>query len=135
MAKIPNFETLDEAVEFWESHDSADYWEDMEEVTFEVELHQNLLHPKLVILTHSPEHCPRCQADLAEIVIEHVTWNNGHLLVIRDVSALRCQANGHEYILERTLDQIEHLLNLEKAEKLQPTEQIQVPVFSLQMPA
>jgi YgiT-type zinc finger domain-containing protein len=135
MAKIPDFQTLDEAVEFWESHDSTDYWEDMEEVGFEVDLRRDLLHPKLVVLTHRPEHCPRCQHDLEDIVIEYVIWNNEHLLVIRDVPALRCRANGHEYILEKTLDDVERLLGLEKTRKLQPTETIQVPVFSLKMTA
>jgi len=131
MAKIPDFKTLDEAVEFWESHDSTDYDDDMEEVVFEVDLHQNLLHSKLVILTHRPEYCPRCRHDLDDIVIEYVAWTRGHLLVIRDVPALRCRGNGHEYILEKTLDHIEHLLDLERTRKLQPTETIRVPVFSL----
>ena len=103
----------------------------MEEVAFEVDLHQNLLHPKLVVLTHLPEHCPRCQHDLDDIVIEYVVCNNDHLLVIRDVPALSCRANGHEYILEETLDDVERLLELEKTRKLQPTETIQIPVFSL----
>ena len=135
MAKIPAFKTQDEAVEFWETHDSADYWEDMEEVLFEVTLHQNLFHPKLIVLTHRPEYCPRCQHDLDDAVIEYAARNNGHLLVIRDVPALRCRANGHEYILEKTLDDVERLLALEKTRKLQPSETIQVPVFSLKMTA
>ena len=127
--------TLDEEVGFWEAHDSAGYWEDMEGVTFEVALHQNLLHPKLIVLTHRPEYCPRCQHELDDTVIEYVARNNGHFLVIRDVPALRCRANGHEYILEETLDDVERLLDLEKARELQPSETIQVPVFSLKMTA
>ena len=31
MAKIPDFETLQEAAEFWDSHDSTEYFDDMEE--------------------------------------------------------------------------------------------------------
>jgi hypothetical protein len=135
MAKIPDFKTLDEEVGFWEAHDSADYWEDMEEVTFEVALRKNFLHPKLIVLTHRPEYCPRCQHDLHDTVIEYVARNNDHLLVIRDVPALRCRAHGHEYILEKTLDDVERLLDLEKTRKLQPSETIQVPVFSLKMTA
>jgi hypothetical protein len=135
MAKIPDFKTLDEEVGFWEDHDSADYWEDMEEVTFEVALQKNFLHPKLIVLTHRPEYCPRCQHDLHDTVIEYVARNNDHLLVIRDVPALRCRAHGHEYILEKTLDDVERLLDLEKARELQPSETIQVPVFSLKMTA
>ena len=113
------------------SIDSTDYLDDMEEVEFEVDLHQNLLHPRLIVLTHRPDHCPRCRHDLDDIKIEYITWNKGHLVIIRDVPALRCRAKGHEYITEKTLDQIEHLLENEKIHKLQPTETIQVPAFSL----
>ncbi|MCB9100831.1 MAG: hypothetical protein H6632_14930 [Anaerolineales bacterium] len=131
MAKIPKFETLDDAVEFWESHDSADYEEDLEDVQFEVDLRKNLLHPKLTVLTHRPAQCPRCQHDFDDITIEYVTSVDGRLLVIRDVPALRCQINGHEYILEKTLDEVEHLLDLQKKAQLQPTTTLNVPVFSL----
>ena len=135
MAKIPEFETLDEAVEFWETHDSTDYWEDMKDVQFDVDLHKNLLHPKLTVLTSRPPHCPRCQHNLDDIIIEYVTAVGERLLVIRDVPALRCQKNGHEYILEKTLDQVEHLLELQQKEQLQPTATLTVPVFSLKTAA
>ena len=135
MAQIPDFKTLDEAVEFWESQDSADYWQDMEEAAFEVDLYRNLLHPKLVVLTQRPAHCPRCRHDLEDVVIEYVVWDKDQLLIIRDVSALRCRGNGHEYILEKTLDQIERLLDLERTQQLHATETIHVPVFSLKMAA
>ena len=132
MVKIPDFKTLDEAVEFWESHDSADYWEDMEEVKFEVNLLHNLLHPRLVVLTHQPKRCPRCQQELDDVVIEYVARNNSHFIVIRDVPALQCRTNGHGYILEETFDRVERLLDLEKTQKLQPNETLQVPVFSVE---
>ncbi len=32
MSKLPQFETLDELVEFWETHDFTDYLDEMEEV-------------------------------------------------------------------------------------------------------
>ncbi|MEK7325785.1 MAG: CopG family antitoxin [Chloroflexota bacterium] len=32
MSKIPDFQTLDELVEFWEDHDFADYWDELEEI-------------------------------------------------------------------------------------------------------
>jgi len=135
MEKTLDFETLDEEVEFWESHSSADYWEDMEKVDFDVDLHRNLLHPKLVFITDQPTQCPRCHHDLEETVIPYVTWDNGHLVIIRDVPVLRCRANGHEYMLEKTLDQVEQLLNLEKTQKLRPAEMLHVPVFKLGMAA
>jgi hypothetical protein len=86
-------------------------------------------------LAHRPKHCPRCQHDLDDIVIEYVTSDAGRLLIIRDVPALRCQINGHEYILEKTLDKVEHLLDLEKKEQLKPTTTLNVPVFSLKTTA
>jgi hypothetical protein len=135
MAQIPEFKTVDEEVKFWESHDSTPYWEDMEEVEFEVGLHRNVFHPKLIFLTERPKQCPRCKAGLDDMVIEYVTQNNGHLLVIRDVPAFRCQSRGHEYMLEETLDQVEQLLKLENIQKLQPAETINVPVYRLRKSA
>lgn len=135
MAKIPEFKTLDEAVEFWETHDSTDYVDELEEVQFEVDLRKNLFHPKLIILTHHPAHCPRCQGDLVAVMIEYVTAIDGHLLVIRDVPALRCQPNGHEYLLETTFDEVEHLLELQTKNQLRPTDTLAVPVFSLKKAA
>ncbi|NUO79895.1 YgiT-type zinc finger protein [candidate division KSB1 bacterium] len=135
MAKPLEFETVDEEVEFWESHSTADYWDDMEKVEFEVDLHRNLLHPKLVFLADQPTKCPRCHHDLEETTIQYVTLRDGRLVMIRDVPALRCRVNGHEYMLENTLDQIEQVLNLEQTQKLRPVEMLHVPVFKLGMAA
>ncbi len=135
MKKTLDFESLDEEVEFWESHSSAEYWDDMEKVEFEIDLHRNLLHPKLIVIAEQPVQCPRCHYDLEETVIQYVTLHNGHLVIIRDVPALRCLGNGHEYMLEKTLDQVEQLLNLEKTQKLRPAETLHVPVFRLGMAA
>jgi len=133
MAQLPDFKTLEEEVEFWENNDSAEYWDEMEEVTFEVDLHKNLLHPKLVILTSQPECCPRCKGALEHIIIKHVAWSDEKFLIINDVPALRCQTNRHEYMLEDTLDYIENVLEDDKRNKLQPAEMIQVPAFNFRM--
>lgn len=135
MARIPDFKTLDEAVEFWETHDSTDYLDDMEAVEIRVDLRQNLFHPTAAVLAHRPERCPRCKSDLDDIVIEYVDRSDGRLLVIRDVPALRCRANGHEYLLEEALDRIERLLELEKAHAVQPADTLEVPVFSFETDA
>jgi len=134
MTQLPEFKTVDEEVEFWETHDSADYWNDMQEVDFEIDLRRNLLHPKLVVLTERPARCPRCRRDLEDVLIEYVTWSNDHLLIIRDVPALRC-GNGHKYLLEETLDEIENLLDPEENRQVEPAETMQVPVFSLKKTA
>lgn len=124
---------MDEEVEFWESHSTADYWDDMEKVEFEVDRHQNLLHPKLIFIADQPTQCPRCRHAVHDTAIQYVTWHNGHLVIIRDVPILRCRANGHEYMLEKTLDRVERLLALETAKTLRPAEMIRVPVFNLEM--
>ncbi|MGH7457326.1 MAG: YgiT-type zinc finger protein [bacterium] len=135
MAKTLEFETVDEEVEFWESHSTADYWDDMEKAEFEVDLRRNLLHPKLVFIADQPSQCPRCHHDLEETTIQYVTLHDGRLVMIRDVPAMRCRVNGHEYMLEKTLDQVEQVLNLEKTQKLRPAEMLHVPVFKLGMAA
>jgi len=132
MAKPANFKNLDKEVEFWESHSSADYWDKMEKVEFDVDLHQNLLYPKLIFVTEPPAQCPRCKHELEQTEIQYVTWHNGHLVIIREVPVLRCRDNGHEYMIEKTLDRVEQLLDLEKSRKLEPTETIPVPVFKLE---
>ncbi len=38
MAKIPQFETLEEASEFWDTHDFEDYVDDTEPVTIAVKI-------------------------------------------------------------------------------------------------
>jgi len=133
MEKTLDFETVNDEAEFWDTHSSADYWHQMEKVEFDVDLHRNLLHPKLTFITDQPAQCPRCRHDLAETLIQYVTWHNGHIVIISDVPVFRCRAHGHEYMLEKTLDQIEQLFNLEKTRKLQPAEMIPVPVFKLEM--
>ncbi|HLF25253.1 MAG TPA: CopG family antitoxin [Anaerolineae bacterium] len=45
MAKIPDFATLEEAIEFWDSHSFADYVDDTEPVEIEV----NLEHGRQVV--------------------------------------------------------------------------------------
>lgn len=114
MEKLPDFETLDEEIAFWESQDSSPYFKDMKEESFDVKLHKNLLHPKLVVLNQKPEHCPRCRNHLERVEIEYVAWKKGKIVVIQNVPAFRCPAFRHEYILESTLDRIENLFTLEK---------------------
>jgi hypothetical protein len=46
-----HFKTLDEAAEFWDGHDLADYWEQTSEANFEVDLQRRVfltaLEPEL----------------------------------------------------------------------------------------
>jgi len=38
IATIPDFKTIGEFQEFWDSHDLSDYWEKLEEVSFAVDI-------------------------------------------------------------------------------------------------
>ncbi len=121
--------------EYWQTHDSADSFEESERVSFRVDLRRNLLHPRLLVLTHRPKSCPRCQSPLEEILIEYVTSSEGRIFVVRDVPALRCQASSHEFLLAETLDQLEHLIGLDGSHQIEPEETLRVPVFSLRKSA
>jgi hypothetical protein len=135
MTKPSDFETVEEEVEFWESHSSAKSWNDMEKVDFEIDLRRNILHPKMLVISDQPPQCPRCRHELENVCIQYAAWDNDHLVIIRDVPAFRCRANGHEYLLEKTLVEVERLLQLENAQKIRPAEMLHVPVFKLGMAA
>jgi hypothetical protein len=53
MAKIPTFKTEAEEAQFWETHDSTDYWDDTEEVEIELspELAQAIGNRYIIRLT------------------------------------------------------------------------------------
>jgi hypothetical protein len=135
MTKLPDLNTIDEEIKFWDEHDSAEYWEELEEAEFGVDLHTNLLHPRLVILANEPEDSIRESLKLEPTTIEYVTQHNGHLIIIREVPAYYSAPAGREYILEETLNQIERLLELEQTDKVKPVDTIQVPVFDLDVTA
>ena len=129
MNDIPNFQTIDEAVSFWETHDSADFWDEMEQVDFEVEFRHNLLAAKPVILAYRPDSCPQCGQGLEDMVIEYLIEDGGRLLMVRDLPALRCEGNGHLFILEETYDRLERLMALERQNKVKPASTLTIPVY------
>ncbi len=121
--------------EKWDDRGTAEDLEASEEVDFEVDLRRNLLHPRLVTLTHRPGVCPRCTGELRDVTIEYMTSDGHRLLVIRDVPALHCERHGHEFLLEETLDRLESLIELEQAERVPPDETLNIPVFHLRKTA
>ncbi len=129
MKNIPDFETIDEAVSFWESHDSADFWDEMEEVEFVVELRRNLLSAQPVILAYRPPTCPRCGKEFEEIEIEYLLNDSGRLLMVRDLPVLRCQGDGHLFVLEETIDRLEQLMTLEGRNQIKPVSSLTIPVY------
>ncbi len=40
-SKLPRFESLDELVEFFDTHDMGEYWEGMPKASFEIDLKKN----------------------------------------------------------------------------------------------
>ncbi len=64
-----------------------------------------------------------------------MTRTSHGLVVVRDVPALHCLAQGHDFLLEETLDRLEALIELERTEQVQPEEMLQVPVFQLRKTA
>lgn len=129
MNDIPNFQTIDEAVSFWETHDSADFWDEMDEVDIDVELRRNLLGARAVILAYRPDSCPRCGQSLDETEIDYLIEDRGRLLMIRELPAMRCAGDGHLFILEETFDKLERLIDLEKQNKIKPAATLTIPVY------
>ena len=97
----------------WESHDSADFWDEMEEVDFEVELRRNLLGVQPIILAYQPQDCPRCGQEFEDVQIEYLVNDNRRLLMVRDLPALRCREKGHLFVLEENVDRLEQLMALQ----------------------
>lgn len=92
--------TLEDAISFLEAYDSADFWDEMEEIGVDVELRQSILTAKPIILAYRPDDCPRCGAKVQDSTIEYLVDDGGHLLMIRDLPVLRCEGEGHLYMLE-----------------------------------
>lgn len=129
MKNVPNFQTIDEAVSFWERHDSADFWDEMEEIEFEVQLPHNLLGGHPIVLAHRPQNCPRCGQEFEDVQIEYLVNDSGQLLVVRDLPVLRCRDNGHMFVLEETVDRLEQLMTIEGRNQRKPVSSLTIPVY------
>jgi len=51
--KLPMFQTREEAAEYWATHDTAEYWDDMEDVDLKV-------HPRIKSPRDLSRRCPVC---------------------------------------------------------------------------
>ncbi|MCL4867374.1 MAG: BrnA antitoxin family protein [Anaerolineae bacterium] len=131
MSKLPEFKTIAEEVAFWESHSTADYWDESEIVHFDVDVYHNLLGDDPTILLEKSDYCPRCQQSLVHVSLEYLTQNHGHLVSVRDVPAYQCD-KGHIYMMAETFDLLLDLLEKENQQRIIPVEILHVPVFHLQ---
>lgn len=127
--KYPAFQTIDEAVSFWETHDSVDSWNEMEEVVSEVELRRNLLGVQPIIHAYQPQDCSRCGQEFEDVQIEYLVNDNGRLLMGRDLPALRCRENGHLFVLEENVDRLEQLMTLQGQNQIKPVASLTIPVY------
>ncbi len=41
--------------------------------------------------------CPICGSEIVEKIIDYSDWNNGYLLITREVPVRECVANGHRF--------------------------------------
>ncbi len=75
--------------------------------------------------------CPICGSPTSTRRIEYLDWNNGHILVIRDVPVRECRDFGHQFMAADVAKKIEHLFNLDRQGALCPQEVLEAPVVTL----
>lgn len=131
MKQLPEFKTLEEEAAFWAENDSVDYWDEFEDVEFEIDIRKDLLHPHLIVLAGEIEPDFIASQQLRSISIEYMIRDEEHLVVIRDVPAYYSDKDRREYISETTANQIDHLLEMERMKRIQPTTMMHIPVFDL----
>ena len=71
--------------------------------------------------------CPICGSEMTDRIIDYSDWNDGHLLVVRDVPVRECQASGHRFFQARVARA------LDRQHKLEPVETMEVPVVNLSL--
>jgi YgiT-type zinc finger domain-containing protein len=71
--------------------------------------------------------CPICDSEMTGKIIDYSDWNDGHLLVVRDVPVRACQAAGHRFFPARGA------CALDRQHKLEPIETMEVPVLKLSL--
>jgi len=79
--------------------------------------------------------CPICGSEITDKIIDYSDWNDGHLLVVRDVPVRECQAEGHRFFPARVARALERLFELDRQCKLDPVETMEVPVVKLELVA
>ena len=77
--------------------------------------------------------CPLCGSEMPDRIIDYSDWNDGHLLVVRDVPVRECQASGPRFFQARVARALERLFELGRQHKLEPSETMEVPVVKLEL--
>ena len=79
--------------------------------------------------------CPICGSKIVEKVINYSDWNEGHLLVVREVPVRECEANGHRFFNAKVARSLEQLFEADRQGQLKPIEIMEVPVVKLDLTA
>jgi hypothetical protein len=112
MAKLPKM-TREEEAEFWKTHSSADYWDDMEDVELKV-------HPRIKSPRNLSPRCPVCDEVLLTCYVD-LDVAHGRL-TLHKVHQLYCP-KGHVTKLapqaEKIVKAIEAVLELQPEAELQ----------------
>lgn len=77
--------------------------------------------------------CPICGSRIVEKIIDYSDWNEGHLLVVREVPVRECQANGHRFFQSKVARSLERLFEADRRGQLKPIEFMEVPVVTLDL--
>ncbi len=79
--------------------------------------------------------CPICGSKIIERIIDYSDWNDGHLLVVRDVPVRECEINGHRFFRAQVARALERLFETDRQGQLKPIEVMKVPVVKLDLVA
>lgn len=79
--------------------------------------------------------CPICGSQIIEKIITYSDWNEGHLLVVREVPVRECEVNGHRFFNAKVAHSLEQLFEADRQGRLKPVEIMEVPVVKLDLAA
>ncbi len=79
--------------------------------------------------------CSICGSKIVEKTINYSDWNEGRLLVVRDVPVRECEANGHRFFQANVARSLELVFEADRRGQLQPIEIMKVPVVRLDLAA
>jgi YgiT-type zinc finger domain-containing protein len=77
------------------------------------------------------DNCPICGSEIVEKIIDYSDWNDGHLLIIREVPVRECVANGHRFFPAKVARSLERLFEADRRGQLTPIDIMEVPVVKL----
>ena len=133
--KLPAFKSVNDEVEFWETHSLADYWDEFEEVRIDVALRHEQPSPQIVTLARAATTCPIDRSKLLMTVMDYSGWSAGRLLLVRRVPVLECEERGQRFFTPATARRVKRVFENDRKGRLEPDETMLVPVVILKQAA